>query len=150
VIGVFLGILELCRLRRVKFEQARQFGEIYLMLGEEGDSEIELPDDAEMGYAAAETAEPPADAQAASEAGSTADAPEDRGDELVANFDDDEVSSEISALAAITESGDWSYPAQTDEAAGDRAPEAHQEGSPEDDKASGEAGDSRQDTQEQT
>lgn len=49
VIGIFLALLELARLRRVKAEQATQFGEIYLVLGEE-DSDEELPDDAELGY----------------------------------------------------------------------------------------------------
>jgi len=50
VIGVFLAILELCRLRRVKVEQVRPFGEIYLALGEE-DSDAELPDDVDSAYA---------------------------------------------------------------------------------------------------
>jgi len=109
VIGVFLGILELCRLRRVKFEQARQFGEIYLMLGEEGDSEIELPDDAEMGYVAADTAEPPADAQAAQDADSTAEVSEDAGQEEGAAdvFGDEELGKFDAALDAIEQAEGW-------------------------------------------
>ena len=49
VIGVFLALLELIRLKRARVEQAREFGEIYLMLGED-DSDEELPDDEALGY----------------------------------------------------------------------------------------------------
>jgi len=61
VIGVFLALLELIRLKRAKVEQAREFGEIYLMLGED-DSDEELPDDETMGYAAETPPDPDQDA----------------------------------------------------------------------------------------
>ncbi|NQT19142.1 MAG: segregation/condensation protein A [Planctomycetes bacterium] len=50
VIGVFLAILELIRLRRAKVQQPQQFGEIYISLGDENPDE-ELPDNLEFGYA---------------------------------------------------------------------------------------------------
>jgi len=49
IIGVFLAILELIRLKRIKVQQAQQFGEIYLAAGEEISNE-ELPDDETLGY----------------------------------------------------------------------------------------------------
>jgi len=49
IIGVFLAILELIRLRRIKAQQAQQFGEIYVGPGEEIANE-ELPDDETLGY----------------------------------------------------------------------------------------------------
>jgi len=73
VIGVFLALLELIRLRRAKVEQAREFGEIYLMLGED-DSDEELPDDEDLGY----TMESPGQAPSASaDQGETVDEKED-------------------------------------------------------------------------
>jgi len=51
VIGVFLALLELMRLRRAKAEQAKPFGEIYITVGEDYSQE-ELPDDQATGYAA--------------------------------------------------------------------------------------------------
>ena len=51
VIGLFLALLELIRLKRAKVQQPQQFGEIYLTLGDE-DTDEELPDDLEFGYEA--------------------------------------------------------------------------------------------------
>ncbi|HUS57653.1 MAG TPA: segregation/condensation protein A [Planctomycetota bacterium] len=49
VIGVFLAILELMRLRRIKGEQAGPFGDIYLSLVDGGSAD-DLPDDETLGY----------------------------------------------------------------------------------------------------
>jgi len=49
VIGVFLAILELLRLRRIRAEQPQPFGEIYIIAGEEIANE-DLPDDETLGY----------------------------------------------------------------------------------------------------
>jgi len=49
VIGVFLAVLELVRLRRLKVEQASALGEIYLSLADAGSIE-DLPDDETLGY----------------------------------------------------------------------------------------------------
>ena len=49
VIGVFLAILELIRLKRIRAEQPQPFGEIYVCAGEEIANE-ELPDDETLGY----------------------------------------------------------------------------------------------------
>jgi len=108
VIGIFLALLELARMKRIKTEQVTEFGEIYIIPGEEGASIEELPDDEALGYgrrdideqnesiaeaAQAEQAEPPdVDAGQAEQANAQMSGVEiteaDNADVYVAGLDD--------------------------------------------------------------
>ena len=121
VIGVFLAILELARLKRIKAEQAKDFGEIYLYLGED-DPQLELPDDDALGYAV----RPAADAAGASAAGGEAGLSEAEEAEPE-DGENDEIAAEIAGIDVA----DVDIERPPGEAEGGRAGEA--EGLPGDD-----------------
>ena len=103
VIGVFLAILELARLKRIKAEQAKDFGGIYLYLGED-DPQLELPDDDALGYAVRPAADAPEEAAAEPAADSGAPAAGGEADLAEAeeaqpeDAEDDEIAAEIAGI----------------------------------------------------
>lgn len=74
IIGTFLALLELVRLRKIKAEQATAFGEIHIVLREEEPNEAPPPDDAEpQAEPAAAEAPPEGQPEPEAQTGSTAE-----------------------------------------------------------------------------